>query len=183
MVEQGVPSEEAASELSRRGRTGAIASLVQQGVPSEEAASEHGRRGRTGAIASLVRQGVLLEEAASELGHRGRTGAIASLVEQGVPSEEAASEHGRRGGAGNRLKGKFVDLHGYFVVQEIDKNNVPCNPRTDRKSTSWSSIAMYLASDNVMIRYAASSIVKKQKFKPVGYVDKILTPKNNKDKR
>jgi hypothetical protein len=105
------------------------------------------------------------------------------LVEQGVPSEEAASEHGRRGGAGNRLKGKFVDLHGYFVVQEIDKNNVPCNPRTDRKSTSWSSIAMYLASDNVMIRYAASSIVKKQKFKPVGYVDKILTPKNNKDKR
>ncbi len=105
------------------------------------------------------------------------------MVEQGVPSEEAASEHGRRGGAGNRLKGKFVDLHGYFVVQEIDKHNVHCNPRTDRKSTTWNSIAMYLASDNVRIGYSVCVLAKKQKFRPVRNVDKIFTPKNNKDKR
>jgi hypothetical protein len=161
LVEQGVPLEDAASELAHRGQAGAIASLVEQGVPSDEAASELGRRGQAGVIASLVEQGIPLEDAVLELGRRRFAGTIASLVEQGVPLEEAASEHGCRGDAGNRLTGKYVDLHGYFVVQEIDKHNVPCNPRKDRKSTSWRRIAFYLASNNVRIVNTASSIVKK----------------------
>ncbi len=149
---------------------------MEQGIPLEEVASELGHRGHAGAIASVVEQGVLLEEAASELGHRGHAGTNASLVEQGIPLEEVTLEHGHHGGAGYRLKGRFVDLHGYFVVQEKDKHNVPCNPKTDRKATSWRSIALYLASDNVRIGYDAGSLVKK--FKPVRNVDTILTPKN-----
>jgi hypothetical protein len=181
LVEQGVPLDEAALEFGRIGYSGMIASLVEEGIPLEEAEPELARRGHAGMIASLVEQGVPSEEAASELARRGHAGTIALLVEQGVPSEEAASELGGCGGAGNRLKGRFVDLHGYFVVQEIDKHNVPCNPQTDRKATSWRSIALYLASDNVRIGYAASSLVKKNSNQ--SEMLKRFAPKNQQDKR
>jgi hypothetical protein len=155
---------------------------MSEEAESEEAESENGRRVYAGAIASLVKQGIPSEEAVPEHGRRGHAGMIASLVEQGVPSEEAASELAHRGGAGNRFNGKFVDLHGYFVVQEIDKHNVPCNPRTDRKATSWNSIAMYLASDNVGIGYTAGSLATKR-YRPVGNVETMFTHKNKQDKR
>ncbi len=208
LVEQGVPSKEAASELARRGYAGAISALVKQGIPLEEAAAEKGRRCYAGAIAALVKQGVPSEEAVLERGRRGHAGAIAALVKQGVPLEEATSERGRRGHAGaisalvaqgfsvkdakvefarratKNCHGKGgendIESHGYYLVQEINKLGIPCNHKTDRKAETMKDIAMWLSSDNVRIGYSAWTLLNKLKEEED---DKIINHRNESDKR
>jgi hypothetical protein len=143
--------------------------------------SVHGNHGHAGTIASLVEQGIPLEEAPSDFGHRRHAGMIVSLVAQGFSVEDAKFECSRRVGKECRGKGGENDIHGYYLVQEINKHGIPCNHQTDWKAGTWKDIAMWLASDNVRIGHTTRNLVSN--FCLDGEIHKIINHKNMSDKR
>jgi hypothetical protein len=80
-------------------------------------------------------------------------------VEQGFSVKDAKVEFARRATKHCRGKGEQNDIHGYYLVQEINKLGIPCNHQTDRKADTWRDIAMWLASDNVRIGYTVRILV------------------------
>ncbi len=113
LVKQGYSMKEPPSKKSRRARKVTLASLEAQGYMGEGvAATELSHRGRDGALDSLKAEGFTREEASYVHARRGYNRALDSLVVQGHLMEEAPSKKGRQCYRGIIASLEAMDLRG-----------------------------------------------------------------------